>query len=700
MTSRQIMLLCAALVVVVATALLSAALFGPPAAGAIGSIAQAPTNLEEEREEAASDGKPDPFYGQATDAEKAGAEDGTLTYDELLKAAEDPKLERARFVPLVGSVELFFEDGSTAKSGFIASDSKLIERFSRAGVEVEVESYERSSSGGVSPLGIMFLLLAAFLIAAFIGHRVRMRRMGHDGQGGMGGIRSDVEVGKDGVPDVGFNDVAGCDEAVEEVKEFRTFLQYPERFERTGAKMPSGILLHGPPGTGKTLLAKALAGESGVPFFSASGTDFVERYVGVGASRVRELFSKARKSEAGAVVFIDEIDAIGRKRSESAEGNADAERESTLNQLLVELDGFSSREQIVVVAATNRMELLDPALLRPGRLSRQVMVPLPSRDGRRRILELYTRSKPLADDVDLDALADFTAGSSGAELAEMVNEAAIMAARANRAVITQDDLTEGHLRVLAGPERRSSMATEDEQRIIAYHEAGHVLCAELCSNHEKAQRATVKPRGQAGGLAIYGQLDRALHSVDYVQEQLICALGGRAAEQVVFGTVSSGAANDLQKVNALARQAIEELGLSRRTGQLITRQSGREVGASERTKAIIDQEVEALVADAYADAIAMLEAHRDQLESLAQALLEKQDLNRAEILQALGRVAPRRPSGKRLGPQAAPALDTEQVPRRAAGRRARKVIRQVRPALAAVRAAVNRRRARQMASSE
>ena len=391
------------------------------------------------------------------------------------------------------------------------------------------------------------------------------RRAARAGGGMLGGPNTSLRASAQltAVPRERFDDIAGCDEAVEELAEVVDFLRHPERFELMGAKPPSGVILHGDPGTGKTLLAKALAGEAGVPFFATSGSDFVEKFVGVGASRVRELFERARSHEGGAVIFIDEIDAVARSRS-AGEGNG--EREQTLNQILVELDGFSTSDRVICIAATNRLDVLDPALLRPGRFGRHIQVPLPAAAGRAAILKLHATGKPLAPDVDLDELAISMGGLSGAQLADAVNEAAIMAVRENALVIGRDHLREGYLRVLAGPKRRNAPIADGELEVIAAHEAGHVLCAEYGERYEKAQQVTVEPRGQAMGLAVYGQTDRALHDADYLHEALVATLGGRAAEQAVFGRVSSGAANDLQKATELARRAVEQFGFSPRLG--------------------------------------------------------------------------------------------------------------------------------------
>jgi cell division protease FtsH len=468
--------------------------------------------------------------------------------------------------------------------------------------------------------------LAVVLATAGIVRRSERRRAATASAGVVSSGSVGDEAGAD-APATRFADVAGCDEAVEELAEIVEFLRSPERFARVDAKMPAGLLLTGPPGTGKTMLARALAGEAGVRFYNASGSEFVEKFVGVGASRVRDLFKRALDN-APAVVFIDEIDAIGGARGHP-DGNT--EREQTLNELLVRMDGFAARDRVVVVAATNRPEILDPALLRPGRLSRQITVGLPSEAGRRAILGVHSALKPLAPGVDLDAIAATTSGFSGAQLAELLNEAAIMAARADRLAIDDDDLREGLRRVVAGPKRKSAPIGSGELEKIAYHEAGHVVCAELCEHHEKAQHVTIDPRGNAMGFALFGSQDRALHDEEHLHEAMVAALGGRAAEQLVFGRVSSGAKNDLEKVNAIARAAVTEYGMSSHIGQFV----GDVRRLSNETKALIDREVERLVAGAYAAALALLDGHRRELESLAKRLLEARELERVDIVATL-----------------------------------------------------------------
>jgi len=367
---------------------------------------------------------------------------------------------------------------------------------------------------------------------------------------------------------------------------------------------------------------------SGVRFFAASGSEFVEKYVGIGASRVRELFKRAIAS-APSVIFIDEIDAIGGGRSEH---ESNSERAQTLNELLVQMHGFTATDRVVVVAATNRPEILDAALMRPGRFSRQISVGLPSEEGRKAILSVHGAAKPLSAAVDLGAIAAMTGGFSGAQLSELLNEAAIMAARDDRVTIEAPDVREGLRRVLAGPRRKSAPIAEGELEKIAYHEAGHVVCAELCENHEKAQHVTIDPRGNAMGFALFGHQDRALHDANNLHEAMITALGGRAAEQLVFDRVSSGARNDLEKVSAIARAAVTEYGMSERIGQFV----GDERRLSNDTKALIEREVERLVASAYADALSLLADHRAELEALASRLLEAHELERIDIVTTLG----------------------------------------------------------------
>jgi len=580
-------------------------------------------------------------------APNAKLEQDSLDYGGLLRAIDANKVAKASFGAGQDAVEVRLVDGSRHVVALLdGSEQKLAEQLVASGAQVAVDSDVRPPGRAIGAATILQIVgvLALFLVLGLtILRRGRGRRSPAGGAAAAkkrpgGSRRKAAKAGQ--LSPVTFADVAGCDEAVEEVSELVSFLRAPEPFTKVGARMPSGVILYGPPGTGKTLLAKALAGEAGVPFFAVSGSDFVEKYVGVGAKRVRELFAKARRCEKGAVVFIDEIDAVGGRRSGSGDGGS-REGDHTLNQLLAELDGFHSRAGVVVVGATNRLDTLDPALLRPGRFSRQIEVSAPDEAGRLAILRIHSAGKPLGPDVDLARLAHITAGNSGAELAEVLNEAAIWAARDARVEIDDADLWEGLCRVVAGPRKASSMLAEGEREIVAYHEAGHVLAGELCPTQDRTEHATINPRGRALGFALKGRTDRGLHSEQFLHESLIFVLGGRAAEYVQFKTVSSGAANDLQQANLTARTAIEEWGLSARIGQLTTA-NGRLSGA---TQAKVDEEVARLVGDAYVDAVNLIAEHSDQLEHIAQALLASGDIDRPEIELAMrgAQIAPRPP---------------------------------------------------------
>jgi cell division protease FtsH len=576
----------------------------------------------------------------------------SIAYSTLVHEMENGDVQSVSVDSASNVADVTLRNGLHGAVVLPAADAEILLQLANHGATVRVRSSETSTL--VKALAFLAPLL---VIAALFGVlNIRRRRMG--GQTAGSGLpnmslRATAQVAE--VPTERFTDVAGCDEAVEELDEIVSFYRDPERFSHLGAKLPSGIMLYGEPGTGKTLLAKALAGEAGIPFFATSGSDFVEKFVGVGAGRVRELFERARRHPQGAVIFIDEIDAVGRARGG---GDTNGEREQTLNQILVELDGFSTTDRIVCIAATNRLDVLDPALLRPGRFGRHVSVPLPSAPGRAAILRVHSAGKPLATEVDLDELAGTMGGLSGAQLAEVVNEAAIMAGRGGSSEIRRRDFREGFLRVLAGPRRRNAPLADGELEVIACHEAGHVLSAEYSEHYEKAQQVTVEPRGSAMGLAVYGQADRALHDPDYLHEALMATLAGRAAEQLVFGRISSGAANDLQKATELARRAVEELGFSPRLGQIV---AGR-APFSESTRTIVDSEIERMVADAYSDALALLAAHRPELDRLRARLLESRDLERVDILAAIGDRGRARPLLRRPRPQAHVSGAADDVP--------------------------------------
>ena len=527
--------------------------------------------------------------------------------------------------PVQGSGDLVV--GSTRMPSALAVAPYLQER----GVFVV-----RSGLGAAHGRPSLELLLALALPLLLIPLVLVSRRRGSAprAEGGPGKVRASAEVV--GFP-TRFADVAGCDEAVEELAEIVDFVRDPSRFAAVGARMPRGVILHGPPGTGKTLLAKAVAGEATVPFFAVSAAELVEIYVGTGPARVRDLFARARQEESGAVVFFDELDAVGRARSGGPASSS--EHEATLNQLLVELDGFGSNDRIVVLAATNRLDILDQALLRPGRFDRHVRVDLPAERGRLAILQLHARGKPIADPEALAGLARVTGGMSGASLENILNEAAIMAARARRRVIEAADLTEGQLRAIAGPQRRDAPLRDDERVAIAWHEAGHALAAELCPTHEKTQRVTILARGQAGGLALYGRGDRALHTPQMVHERMIVALAGRVAEELCTGTLSSGAANDLEVATGLAREAVVRLGFSRRARGTVPTDGWV---SSEGRRQRIDEEVDRLISESHDAATELLLGHRSELETLARALLSEGQLDRPALEAILG-VVPARP---------------------------------------------------------
>jgi cell division protease FtsH len=439
---------------------------------------------------------------------------------------------------------------------------------------------------------------------------------------------------------VTFQDVAGEDEEKEELREIVEFLRQPDKYLALGARIPKGVLLVGPPGTGKTLLAKAVAGEAGVKFLSISGSDFVEMYVGVGASRVRDLFHQA-KQNSPAIIFIDEIDAVGRQRGSGLGGGHD-EREQTLNQLLVEMDGFTANEGVVVLAATNRVDILDPALLRPGRFDRQVYVGLPDIKGRRDILAVHARNKPLAEDVDLDKLAKGTSGFTGADLENLLNEAALLAGRRDEKAITMDDLQKSVIKVIAGPEKRSRVIPEHERRLTAYHEAGHAVVMHALPDLDPVHQITIVPRGQAGGMTIYlPDEDRSYLSRSYLLDNIAGLLGGRAAEQLVLGDISTGASSDISRATQMARKMVGTYGMSDRMGNVafdaghdevfIGKSMAQTRPYSEETAAEMDQEIRRIMDEAYGRCRKILEQYRPQLDQVAQFLLQHETMTAQEF---------------------------------------------------------------------
>jgi cell division protease FtsH len=469
-------------------------------------------------------------------------------------------------------------------------------------------------------------------------------------------------------PKIGFKDVAGVDEAVEELHEIKEFLENPKKFQALGARIPKGVLLYGPPGTGKTLLARAVAGEAGVPFFSISGSDFVEMFVGVGASRVRDLFEQAKQA-APCIVFMDEIDAVGRHRGAGLGGGHD-EREQTLNQLLVEMDGFELKDNIILIAATNRPDILDPALLRPGRFDRQIVVDRPDRAGRKKILEVHAKGKPIDSEVELDSLAAGTPGFTGADLANLVNEAALLSARRGKKTIGQEELEEGVMRVIAGPEKKTRLLSEEERKVTAYHEMGHALVGHYLDQDTDVHKISVISRGQALGYTIsLPREDRYLTRKSTLMDQLAATLGGRAAEELVFNEVTTGAANDLEKVTSTAKQMIMRFGMSEKLGPRVLGRNhdmpflGREMSAepdySEEVAREIDEEIRRVIEEAHLRAHQVLKDHMEELHRLSAILIERETIDKDQFLRLLEGA-----SEEEVFPEEAPAAEAEEKPSR------------------------------------
>ncbi len=524
-------------------------------------------------------------------------------------------------------------DGVSVQT-YAPRDNELVSRLLDKKVEVKAQPPEEQP-------WYMTLLVSWFPMLLLIGVWIFfMRQMQGGGGKAMSFGRSRARLLNQDSARVTFADVAGVDEAKDELSEVVEFLSNPKKFTRLGGRIPKGVLLVGPPGTGKTLLARAVAGEAGVPFFSISGSDFVEMFVGVGASRVRDLFVQGKKN-APCLIFIDEIDAVGRKRGAGLGGGHD-EREQTLNQLLVEMDGFESNEGVILLAATNRPDVLDPALLRPGRFDRQVVVPTPDLRGRRRILEVHTKRTPLAPDVDLDTLARGTPGFSGADLENLVNEAALQAAKLNASKVDMHDFEYAKDKVLMGRERRSLILSDEEKRITAYHEGGHALAARLLPGSDPVHKVTIIPRGRALGLTMQlPEEDRHGYSRNYLRNNLVVLLGGRVAEEIVFDDITTGASNDIERVTRMARKMVCEWGMSEAIGTLSIGETGEEVfigrewvqnkNYSEETARLVDAEVKRIVEDAHARCLTLLRDNRAILDRIAQALLERETITGDEL---------------------------------------------------------------------
>jgi cell division protease FtsH len=558
-----------------------------------------------------------------------------LTVTQLEDYAGRGLVDSALFLEQEQTIEGELSDGKPFISKYpLEYQDELIETLKGADVEFSADPQQGSA--------ILGFVLNALPILLLIGIFIFIFRQGQGGGGGRVmsfGKAKPRQVTKD-QPKTTFEDVAGVDEAIEELAEVKEYLENPAKFQAMGAKIPKGVLLYGPPGTGKTLLARAVAGEAGVPFFSISGSDFVEMFVGVGAARVRDLFEQA-KQNAPAIVFIDEIDAVGRHRGAGLGGGHD-EREQTLNQLLVEMDGFDVRTGVILMAATNRPDILDPALLRPGRFDRHVVIDRPDLQGRRGILKVHARGKPLDPAVDLDVMARRTPGFTGADLANVTNEAALLAARFGNRAITMRELEEAIDRVVAGPERRTRLISEREKRIIAYHEAGHALVAHVLPNSDPVHKISVIPRGRALGYTLtLPTEDRFLVTREELVEELAMLLGGRVAEEMVIGDITTGAQNDLERATKISRQMVTEYGMSDELGPLTLGQKqgevflGRDFAAhpdySDQVAFEIDTEVRRLIDEAHDQALDILKAEKRKLDEIAAALIERETIEKEDL---------------------------------------------------------------------
>ncbi|MEB3351211.1 MAG: ATP-dependent zinc metalloprotease FtsH3 [Cyanobacteriota bacterium] len=567
----------------------------------------------------------------------------TLRYSDFIEAVQANEVSRVLISPDRGTAQVVENDGQRAVVN-LAPDKDLLKLLTEHNVDIAVQP-SREPAAWQQALGS---LLFPLLLLGGLFFLLR-RAQGGGGNPAMNFGKSKARVQMEPQTQVTFGDVAGIEGAKLELTEVVDFLKNPDRFTAVGAKIPKGVLLVGPPGTGKTLLAKAVAGEAGVPFFSISGSEFVEMFVGVGASRVRDLFEQAKKS-APCIVFIDEIDAVGRQRGAGLGGGND-EREQTLNQLLTEMDGFEGNTGIIIVAATNRPDVLDAALMRPGRFDRQVVVDRPDYSGRLQILGVHARGKTLAKDVDLDRIARRTPGFTGADLANLLNEAAILAARRQLTEISMDEVNDAIERVMAGPEKKDRVMSDKRKRLVAYHEAGHALVGALMPDYDPVQKISIIPRGNAGGLTFFTpseeRMESGLYSRAYLQNQMAVALGGRVAEEIVYGEdeVTTGASNDLQQVARVARQMVTRFGMSDRLGPVALGRSqggmflGRDIAAerdfSEDTAAAIDEEVSQLVAEAHRRATEVLNANRPVLDELAEMLVERETVDAEELQELL-----------------------------------------------------------------
>jgi cell division protease FtsH len=540
------------------------------------------------------------------------------------------KIEQVDVNPKDNTLDLKKTNGESVSMGYPPdAEQSLINRLERADVKTDVH--------GSGSSGLLSLLTFILPFVLFLGFWIfLMNQMQGGGSRVMNFGKSKAKRMSVDAPKITFRDVAGVDEAVQELEEIKEFLENPKKFQALGARIPKGVLLYGPPGTGKTLLARAVAGEAGVPFFSISGSDFVEMFVGVGASRVRDLFEQA-KQNSPCIIFMDEIDAVGRHRGAGMGGGHD-EREQTLNQLLVEMDGFEMKDNIILIAATNRPDILDPALLRPGRFDRQVVVDRPDRKGRKHILEVHTRGKPLAREIDLDTLAGQTPGFTGADLANLINEAALLTARSGKREVSMKELEEGIMRVIAGPEKKTRVMSEKERLITAYHEMGHAIVGQLLPNCDPVHKISIISRGQALGYTIsLPTEDKFLTTRAELTDTMAMTLGGRAAEEIIFSEITTGASNDLEKVTETAKQMVMRFGMSERLGPrvfghdrgqpFLGREFSSEPDYSDEIAREIDDEIRRIVESAHQTAKSLLGEHRDDLDRISKLLLERETID-------------------------------------------------------------------------
>jgi cell division protease FtsH len=582
-----------------------------------------------------------------------------FTYSMFIQNVQRDNVQSAQFNPSKRSISFVLKDSSKKGTVHYPADQSvppLTDLMEQHGV-----TFDSKGTGNWSWVAFLTSLLPFVLLFGF--WIFLMNQVQGGGSKVMSFGKSRAKRMAPDSPKIGFKDVAGVDEAVEELQEIKEFLENPKKFQALGARIPKGVLLYGPPGTGKTLLARAVAGEAGVPFFSISGSDFVEMFVGVGASRVRDLFEQAKQA-APCIVFMDEIDAVGRHRGAGLGGGHD-EREQTLNQLLVEMDGFELKDNIILIAATNRPDILDPALLRPGRFDRQIVVDRPDRVGRRKILEVHAKGKPIAPEIDLDTLAAGTPGFTGADLANLVNEAALLAARRGKKTIDQEELEEGIMRVIAGPEKKTRLLSEEERKITAYHELGHAIVGHYLEHTDDVHKISVISRGQALGYTIsLPREDRYLTTKTALMEQLAMTLGGRAAEELVFHEVTTGAANDLEKVTSIAKQMIMRYGMSDKLGPRVLGRNhdmpflGREMGAepdySEEIAREIDDEIRRVIEEAHDLAVGTLKAHMDELHRISGILIERETIDKDQFERLLAGEAE-----ESVFPEEAPAAPEE-----------------------------------------